>query len=143
MSRKAHDIAVIGIVLFAFLSQFILAPWLVESRVSEIRNLAVTQHNQDAMLICTGTSMRWASQQVFMETGKLEFIEPPVEVTSNTAEVECSNSFLVKLSSDLMPYSALHLPNWQKYLATVQTLAQRPYTAFPYQTSLSRAPPLV
>lgn len=143
MSRKAHDIAIIGIVLFAFLSQFILAPWVAENRVSDIRKLAIAHQNQDAMLICTGTSMRWASQQVFMDTGKLQFIDPPVEVPKNTEEVECSNSFLVKHSSDIAANATFHLPNWQKYLATVQTLVQRPYTAFPYKTGLSRAPPLV
>ena len=142
VSRHLNDKIVIGLLLLAFLSQLMLAPWLGENQLSTIRHLALEHKNQDAMLICTGTSMKWASQQVFIDTGRIQFVEPPKDIPNDIQDIECSNGLLVKFSSDLPILSDIVVSRWQQYLAIVQSLVQRPYTAFPYQTGLSRAPPL-
>ena len=96
--------------------------------------------SDDAMLVCTGDQFKWISQTIYLETGQFSFIEPPADAPDKIDQVDCSYSFLADNQSDL-----LNLPvvtqKASSYKNHVARLVQRPYTSFPYQQGLSRAPP--
>lgn len=95
---------------------------------------------EDQMLICTGNTFTWISQKAFFETGEFVPVEPPENAPAAMSEVDCSNQYLLDLQTD--NELAATLPeNEVVARAKTQRLAQRPYTAFPYQTAQSRAPP--
>ena len=143
MIQQSDNKIIVALLMFALVFQVLFAPWLADYKVSHLRKLIVAYQNQDTMLVCTGKSMKWASQQAFMDTGRLVFVEPPKDIPKKQIDVECSNSLLIKFSSFLLTNFAFIDNAWQRYLAVVVTLIQRPYTAYPYTTWLSRAPPQI
>ncbi len=96
----------------------------------------------DEMLICTGNTFKWISQRAFLETGEFVPIEPPADAPAQISEVDCSNQYLSDLQTDNS--FVVSIPE-NDLVARAKTLrlAQRPYTAFPYQKAQSRAPPLL
>ena len=110
----------------------LIAAWKVEK--------AQSFAGQDAMMICTGKTFKWVSLSAFEELGELKFIEPPENAPESVHEVDCSYSYLADNQSDNQ-HSLQDIQSYAAYKALTARLAQRPYTAFPYQQALSRAPP--
>lgn len=100
------------------------------------------QAGDDAMLICTGGDFSWISQSVFMETGKFQYLEEPADAPQTPHEIDCSFSFLADNQSSYTDFNRLDLSE-VSYQHFTSRLNQRPYTAFPYQQSYSRAPPII
>ncbi|WP_235312760.1 hypothetical protein [Paraglaciecola algarum] len=96
----------------------------------------------DAMMICTGSTFKWISATDFYELGKVIFIDAPADAPDNIHNLDCSFVYI----NDHDKQKTHDLINTVKniaYRASVLTLAQRPYTAYPYQTAQTRASPLV
>ena len=97
--------------------------------------------SDDAMLICTGSTFKWISQSVFFDTGEFSFIEPPEDAPETVHQVDCSYSYLADNQSD-QTFESFLSAEFVAHNSYVARLAQRPYTAFPYQKAQPRAPPL-
>ncbi len=103
-------------------------------------NHAQQYGNENSMMICTGSTFKWISTSAYFELGTIVYIDPPTNNPEKITEIDCS---LVHLSDpqDFMPTINSLIDDFIVYNATVITLAKRPYTSYPYQTSQSRAPP--
>lgn len=104
-------------------------------------NEAQSYASDDAMLICTGSDYRWISQSAFIEFGETVYLEAPSDApTTDGHSLDCGYKYLSLHDDHVgeLPHIAGAALAHQQL---VQRLAQRPYTAYPYQHSLSRAPP--
>lgn len=96
----------------------------------------------DAMMICTGSQFKWISSEDYFTTGEIVFIEPPTDAPTNVDNLDCSFSYLAEQYTDKTELPTQVDKNIA-YQAKAIVLAQRPYTAFAYSTSQTRAPPTV
>lgn len=96
--------------------------------------------SDDIVLICSGRSMQWVSLSATEQAGHFVYVDPPDDAPAQFSEFSCTSACLMD-----MPYtpqqSAEYCIEQIAYVAKQQRLLQRPYTAFPYQKALSRAPP--
>lgn len=102
---------------------------------------AIQYASGDAMMICTGNTLKWISQSAFFETGNVVEIDPPKDAPDNIEQTDCSYSFLSEQFTDELTIPKLEGPSLA-YYHKAAAIAQRPYTSFQYQTSQSRAPPI-
>lgn len=105
-------------------------------------NKAQYYADSDAVLICSGTSFRWMSKSAFMEKGLVVYIDAPENTPNEYHQVKCSYAFLADLHTDDISIAANPQKSDIVYHALQLSIAQRPYTAFPYLKALSRAPPV-
>lgn len=85
--------------------------------------------------------MKWISLSAFYDTGKLVFVDPPTDAPEIFHEIECGYNYISEKYTD-HTFSSTHLTHFVKHKALISRLNQRPYTAYPYSLSLSRAPPV-
>jgi hypothetical protein len=103
-------------------------------------NQAQRNASDDLILICTGSQFKWISSQAFYQTGKLVFVDPPASDQHSKHSLECSFTYINDKDSHYHHISPLGLL-FTVYRAKSFRLLQRPYTAYPYRTGHSRAPP--
>ncbi|GLR71528.1 hypothetical protein GCM10007852_24360 [Agaribacter marinus] len=99
--------------------------------------------NNDVMLICTGSQTKWISESIYLNTGKIVELSLSTDLPDlpkSVHSVDCSFDPIVEPTFEQMTMNTVQV-KWIAYKALIQTLSQRPYTAFPYTRSLSRAPP--
>lgn len=123
------------------LTQVVLAPLVAQSQMSNLRSL--TSNNDEVMMICSGTEIKWISKLVYLQTGKVEFVAEPQDVPTETSNFECPNSLLVKFSAEMSIFETTAKIKWQQFIAVFEALLQRPYTSFAYQVRQPRAPPVL
>ena len=104
-------------------------------------NQAQYYANNDAVLICSGTSFKWMSKSAFIEQGRVVYIEAPNDVPSEFHQVKCSYAYLADLHTDNISVDLNTQIDDIIYHALVITIAKRPYASFTYLAALSRAPP--
>ncbi|MDO6841902.1 hypothetical protein Q4602_20665 [Paraglaciecola chathamensis] len=119
--------------MFSSTATVLAASWQV--------NQAQQYASDDAMLICTGSQIKWISTQAFFDTGDMVFIDPPTDAPAELGQMECPNQFLSDHYTEVLSIVKLD-DNTIAYKALVSRLARRPYTAYAYQTAQSRAPPI-
>lgn len=105
-------------------------------------NKAQAYASGDAMLICTGSDYKWVSYSAFFGRGETVFVAAPDGAPlPDDGSLDCGYEFLSLHDEHVteLPQIAIQLLVYQQL---VQALGQRPYTAYPYRTALSRAPPL-
>ncbi|MGJ8680015.1 hypothetical protein [Paraglaciecola sp.] len=98
--------------------------------------------SDDAMMICTGKSFKWISTQAYYDLGELVFIDPPADAPSDISNIDCAYGFILDHEKQTKQDPAT-LSQRVAYQTNVLSLAKKPYTAYPYQTAHTRAPPLI
>lgn len=96
--------------------------------------------SEDIVLICSGRSMQWVSISATERAGHFVYVDPPADAPAGFSEFRCTSGCLADIPYTPQP-SAEYCIEQIAYVARQQRLLQRPYTAFPYQQALSRAPP--
>ena len=96
--------------------------------------------DENAMLICTGSKLKWISTDAYFNYNKVVFIDPPEQAPEQVEDIDCANVFI----SDKHIAKIAKFPVFTDFLAHqafTSRLQQRPYTAYPYRSAHSRAPP--
>ncbi|MDN4502738.1 hypothetical protein QX776_10000 [Alteromonadaceae bacterium BrNp21-10] len=122
------------VMLFNSTASVLAAAWITDD--------AQQYAGEDKILICTGSSFKWISESAFFESNQLVFVDAPADAPAELQQIDCSYKYLSDLYTDLpnmLDSSIDHIA----YQALNSRLAQRPYTAFAYQSAHSRAPPLL
>ena len=105
-------------------------------------NSAQQYATDDTMMICTGSQFKWISATDYFASGEMVFVDPPTDAPASVDNLDCSYLFLAEQHIDDNSLPKLIDPNIA-YQAMVMAIAQRPYTAFAYNTAQTRAPPQV
>lgn len=122
--------------MFAFLLNTTLSPITAALAVNQAQQYA----SEDAMLICTGSKIKWISQSTFEQRGVVMEVEAPTDAPEGLHQLDCSFSFLV--DNLLEPFSLIKMVDeYLAYQDVIADLFQRPYTSFAYLKGQTRAPP--
>jgi hypothetical protein len=105
-------------------------------------NNAQQYSSDDAMMICTGSTFKWISTQAFYDLGQMVFIDPPADAPHHIDNLDCSFEFISDNEKQSINDTNSYTLNLA-YQAMATVRAQRPYTAYPYQSAQTRAPPLL
>ena len=95
----------------------------------------------DVELICTGKQMKWVSLSLSFQANQFVYVDAPEQAP----EVNhlCPNETFTEPSHLITTAGVTLLHRFVSYRAKIAQLIQRPYTAYPYQTAQSRAPPII
>ncbi|WJG10677.1 hypothetical protein [Aliiglaciecola sp. LCG003] len=100
------------------------------------------QSFNDIELICTGKEMKWISLSQSNQFNHFVFVDAPEEASEFPIENLCPDKVMSDFKNALAMQSHSVLSQFVSYTARLERLAQQPYTAYPYQTAHSRAPPV-
>lgn len=96
----------------------------------------------DTMMICTGSQFKWISTEEYFSKGEMVFIDPPNDAPTSVDNLQCSFLYVAEqyIDNNVLP---AQIDKGIAYQAKALAIAQRPYTAFAYNSAQTRAPPHV
>jgi hypothetical protein len=101
------------------------------------------QSFNDVELICTGKKMKWISLSKTAQSNHFVFVNAPEEAIDLDIKNLCPDNVLSDFKNIIATVDQNGLAQFVSYRARLVRLAQQPYTAYPYQKSFSRGPPIV
>lgn len=100
------------------------------------------QSFNDIELICTGKEMKWISLSKTAQSNHFVFVNAPEEADDINIANLCPESVLSDFKNTITAQAHNAAIQYVSYRARIDRLAQQPYTAYAYQKSLSRGPPV-
>ncbi len=127
----------LSLVLFTLLFNSIVSI----TAASFVAKQAQQYADDDAILICGGSTYSWVSLSHFEATGEFKSIDPPADAPEESHSVKCVNAYLADLSTDELVFLVSNLTNLIKISGETFSFESFFTTDKNYLLPSSRAPP--
>lgn len=100
----------------------------------------LAKNNSDAMLICTGSKVKWISESAYFDLGKVVEVTISENIPVELENIKCYSEQIIEPSLDEL-FSSFILP--ENLIISSLTINAPSFTQISaqYSSSLSRAPP--